>query len=249
MYCFQEIEYAVRQGDTLFRLAEDYQTTVPALIALNPGIDPYNLVVGSVIRICPGETRSMTDGEAMNVPADCEKRMILKDQMRLAWSQHVYWTRLLLISLAHRLNDTTETTNRVLRNPKDIANIYAQYYSPEAAAKLENIITEHLKIGSALIVALRDGNTEEADRLTHEWYINAGAMADAFVDINPYYNHSQMHEMFYTHLDLTTEEVLARLANDFQADIEAFDKVEREAMMMADYLALGIIEQFPQMFA
>ncbi|MEG6616229.1 LysM peptidoglycan-binding domain-containing protein [Peptococcaceae bacterium 1198_IL3148] len=46
--------YTIRQGDTLFRLANEFDTTVSAIQRLNPGIDPNNLRVG--MRICiPGE--------------------------------------------------------------------------------------------------------------------------------------------------------------------------------------------------
>ena len=45
-------------------------------------------------------------------------------------------------------------------------------------------------------------------------------------------------------LELTTQEVAMRLAGDYKADIEAFDSVEQEALMMADYFTTGIIKQF-----
>jgi len=50
--------------------------------------------------------------------------------------------------------------------------------------------------------------------------------------------------MLYTHLDLTTDEVSKRLAGKYKEDIEAFDAVEREAVMMADVFTEGIVNQF-----
>ncbi len=41
--------YVVRAGDTLFSLARSFGTTVEAIMAANPGVDPENLQVGQVL--------------------------------------------------------------------------------------------------------------------------------------------------------------------------------------------------------
>lgn len=45
------IEYTVQRGDILIALAARFNTTAPAIIALNPQINPDSLVVGAVLRI------------------------------------------------------------------------------------------------------------------------------------------------------------------------------------------------------
>lgn len=109
-------------------------------------------------------------------------------------------------------------------------------------------MTEHLTIGSDLITALRDDQTAEAEALTRRWYQNADQLAEALSSINPFYNIDEVQRMLYDHLDLTTQEVEARLANDFEVDIAAFNRVEQEALSMADYFSSGIMRQFPQQF-
>jgi hypothetical protein len=73
-------------------------------------------------------------------------------------------------------------------------------------------------------------------------------MAEAFSSINPNYNREELREMLYRHLELTTQEVAMRLTGKYRADIEAFNKVEQEALMMADYFTSGIMKQFPHKF-
>ena len=178
-----------------------------------------------------------------------DKQDMLINNMRLAWEQHVYWTRMLLISIAERLKDLPEVTGRLLQNPYDISRIFADYYAGESADKIAALLTEHLQIGAELITALRDKQTEQSDKLNKEWYINADKMAEAFSKLNPHYNQEELREMLRRHLDLTSREVSERLDGNYQADIEAFNKVEKEAMMMADYFTDGIIKQFPHKFA
>lgn len=47
--------YTIKSGDTLYFLAIRYNTTVEAIMNLNPGIDPNNLQIGQVI--CIPETQ------------------------------------------------------------------------------------------------------------------------------------------------------------------------------------------------
>ena len=54
--------YTIKSGDTLYKLAITYNTTVEAIIAINPGIDPNNLQIGQVICIPMGVTPPPCDG-------------------------------------------------------------------------------------------------------------------------------------------------------------------------------------------
>ena len=56
--------------------------------------------------------------------------------MNLAWEQHIMWTRMLLISIAENLKDLEATQSRLLRNPKDIADIFKIYYGNAIANKI-----------------------------------------------------------------------------------------------------------------
>lgn len=55
MYCQNRINYRVQEGDSLYKLAKQFHTTVTELILLNSGVNPYNLQVGMRLTICPGE--------------------------------------------------------------------------------------------------------------------------------------------------------------------------------------------------
>ena len=181
-------------------------------------------------------------------PQRPDAQMALCNDMRCAWEQHVYWTRMLLISIAERLKDQSATTERLLQNPKDIAEIFGRYFCPDSVCAVERLLTEHLEIAANLITALRDGQSERADELRRQWYANADQLAEALSCLSPFYRYEEMRNMLRRHLDLTTQEIEARLAGHFEADIRAFDQVEREALLMADEFTDGIVRQFPQKF-
>ena len=56
------VSYVIRSGDTLFAIAQRFNTTVAAIIVLNPGLDPNGLRIGQTICVpqaattCPGGT-------------------------------------------------------------------------------------------------------------------------------------------------------------------------------------------------
>ena len=52
--CPNQIVHIIQAGDTVYNLSVRHRTTVDAILALNPGIDVYNLQIGSKLIICPG---------------------------------------------------------------------------------------------------------------------------------------------------------------------------------------------------
>ena len=172
----------------------------------------------------------------------------LLQDMNVAWLEHIFWTRLILISIAENLRDLNATRTRLLQNPKTISNIFRRYYGVNIANSIEKLLTEHLVIGEKLIVALKNNNQPLAKQLNDEWYMNADEMAEAFSNINPFYVKDEVRNMLYEHLNLTSNEVAARLRKDYNADIQAFDKVQLEILKMSKYFVDGIIKQFPDIF-
>lgn len=234
------ILHTIRPGDTLYNLAMMYCTTVQNIIDTNLALDPYSLRVGQQIYIYPNCNQN-------NYWVSINEVRLL-EQMNLVWEQHIMWTRMLLISISENLKDLEATQARLLRNPKDIANVFRPYYGANVANQIEKLLTEHLVIGKNLIVALKNNNPKEAMELNKKWYQNADDMAEAFSSINPFYPKEEIRKMLYEHLRLTTDEVNARLKGDYVVDINAYDMVQKEILQMSRFFVNGIVRQFPNLF-
>lgn len=172
----------------------------------------------------------------------------LSHTMRMLWEQHIFWTRLLIISILESLKDLDATQQRLLRNPVDLGNVFAQFYGSETQKIITDLLTEHLVIGAQLVTAFRNNNTQDIERLNTLWYHNANRMAQAFASINPYFIEDELRDMLYTHLDLTKNEVSLRLQGKFEEDTANFDQLEQAALAMADYFTQGLINQFQPVF-
>ncbi len=55
--------------------------------------------------------------------------------------------------------------------------------------------------------------------------------------------------MMNTHLSTTTNEVVARLAKNWDGDVKAFDAAYAHILKMSDALSDGIVKQFPAQFS
>lgn len=235
------ILYTIRPGDTLYNLAMQYGTTVQNIIDSNMALNPYNLRVGQQIYIYPNDMQNPSYWVSMN-------QVQLLKQMNLVWEQHIIWTRMLLISIAENLKDLEATQARLLRNPKDIADVFRRFYGNAVANRIQQLLTEHLTIGKDLIVALKNKNQEEAKRLNTKWYQNADEMAEAFSSINPFYPREEIRNMLYEHLRLTTNQVNNRLQGNYAEDINSYDMVQKEILRMSQFFVNGIVRQFQNLF-
>ena len=235
------ILYTIRPGDTLYNLAMQYGTTVQNIIDSNMALNPYNLRVGQQIYIYPNDMQNPSYWISMN-------QVQLLKQMNLVWEQHIMWTRMLLISIAENLKDLEATQARLLRNPKDIADVFRRFYGNAVANRIQQLLTEHLTIGKDLIVALKNKNQEEAKRLNTKWYQNADEMAEAFSSINLFYPREEIRNMLYEHLRLTTNEVNNRLQGNYVEDINSYDMVQKEILRMSQFFVNGIVRQFQNLF-
>ncbi len=164
--------------------------------------------------------------------------------MRLLWSQHIYWTRMTIISIAHDLPDLDPTLQRLLRNATDFEMAFSPFYGDCIANQFGMLIKEHLVIAAELVKAAKAGDEQKASDAEKRWYANADQIVCFLNQINPNWPVEAMRSLWYEHLALTKAEAVARLSKEYAKDIAIFDQIEQEALMMADSFANGIIRQF-----
>jgi len=244
-YSFVNFVYVIKPGDNLWLLSQRFGVPINEVLAANPHINPNNLYVGQIIHI-PGAKRPKMPPPIRNKYSKSE--FDLYNAFRLLWEQHVFWTRLAIISIINGSADEDVTTKRYLRNATDIQMALEPYYGTQKAAKVGNLLKEHLTIAGELVKAAKSGDSIKAADAEKRWYANADEIATYLSSINPYYNKNEWSKMLNEHLALTKKEAVDILTKNYAASIEDFDNIEKQALMMADEMAKGIIRQFPQRF-
>ena len=177
------------------------------------------------------------------------KQAAFQDAMRKLWEDHITWTRLAIISLAHDLPDLQATEARLLKNQQDIGNAIKPYYGTPAGNRLTALLKEHILGAVALLQAAKTGDQALISRRSDEWYLNGNEIADFLANANPRnWPQKAMRRMMKGHLDQTLSEAVNRLTGKYEADVRDYDRIHRHILMMADTLSQGIMEQFPRRF-
>ena len=193
-------------------------------------------------------TLSRCDEDTLS-PTETTKYQVFNDAMRKLWSDHVVWTRNVIINVMDGIPGTTEAVNRLLQNQVDIGNAIKPYYGDAAGEALTDLLTEHINTAATLLTAAKNGDTETFNTANIAWYANADEIAVFLNNANPdHFPLPHMKTMMKEHLDLTLDEAVARLEGNYPADIAAFDEVHEQILEMADMLAEGIANQFPDEF-
>lgn len=173
-----------------------------------------------------------------------QRQMELNNLLRTLWEQHVFWTRSFIISTAAGLADLSEVTARLLRNPVDFGAALMPFYGARLSGQFRDLLTEHLKIGGDLVTAAKNQDAKAVEEDRRKWYANADEIARFLADINPNWNEARWRAMLYDHLEMTEQEADLRLAGRYAEDIRMFDRIETEALKMADYMTEGMTRQF-----
>lgn len=134
---------------------------------------------------------------------------------------------------------------RLLANQDEIGAAIKPYYGDAAGNQLATLLRDHITIATEVIAAAKAGDDAALDAAQAKWSGNGKDIAAFLSGANPNWARADLEAMLQKHLDLTTDEVVARLGQDWAADIRAYDAGHEHMLMFADTLTDGIARQFP----
>ncbi len=170
----------------------------------------------------------------------------LHKAMNNLWTEHGMWTRDYIIAAISGNPSQKSSAARLMKNQDDIGKAIATYYGTSAGNRLTELLKDHISIAVKIIEAAKQNNKSDLDNLNSQWKSNARDIAQFLNNANPNnWKLADLQNMLYTHLDLTTQEVVNRLKKDWQEDVTNFDKVIAQLRDMGETFATGIVAQFP----
>ena len=200
--------------------------------------------LASVVSIVVGSLLIAAPVHAQHV----DRAIQLHQDMRKLWTDHTVWTRDYIVAAVDDKPDATAAANRLMKNQEDIGNAVAAYYGAPAGQQLTSLLKQHIAIAVDLIKAAKVGDQAAQKLANDKWRQNAVDIATFLSKANPNWPNGVLVDMMKMHLATTTDEVVARLKHDWDADVRAYDAVYHHILMMADALSDGIVKQFPEKF-
>mgnify|MGYP003812652949 CR=1 FL=1 len=257
------LQYTIRPYDTIWMLAQIFNTTPESIMQLNPGINPTNLQVGQVITIAPGyqsfpltpntdlygEESEMDFMDNMDDMMDgvlSSGLMDLVNFFRMLWEQHITWTSNVMDAMIFELPFQEQVTQRLLRNAQDFANALMPFYGEDAAQEFANLFTQHITIAAEVIQATKAQDTNAMNEASSRWYQNADQIAAFLASLNPNWREEDWSAMLEDHLNLLNQRINNMVTQNYEEAINLYDDIELQALEMADVMAEGIYMQFPE---
>lgn len=206
----------------------------------------------ALLVVTPGVTAQQTESSVMNNTTApliySQEEFELRTTMDSLWTEHVVWTRMYIISSLEDAPDTNATAERLLSNQEEIGDAIKPFYGEEAGDNLTALLKEHILIAVDIIEAVKAENTSQVEADSARWNQNADDIAAFLADKNPYFEESAIRDALYMHLAMTNDEVVARVNGNYTADIEAYDEIYDQILVLSDTLSNGIVQQFPERF-
>lgn len=206
------------------------------------------IIIVVIMFIGPGYMPKAEGTVSSSKPCFTESFIKLKYDSQELWIEHAWWTRSFIVSSIAELEDKGDVLTRLLQNQVDIGNLIKPYYGEEAGNKLTALLKEHILKAGEIVEAAKKGDNKLLEKLNKDWYQNADEIVAFLVKANPNWTKKELTDMFYRHLKLTTDEVVARLKKEWINDIHFADENEEHLINLADILTNGIEKQFPEKF-
>ena len=176
-------------------------------------------------------------------------RQDFRDEMRRLWDDQGELTRAFMISIISDLPDQNEAAQNLIQKQTEIGDAIKPFYGDAAGSELAGLLREHALISATMLQSARKADAPAFEESVSRWYTNADKIAQFLHDTNPEnWPLRKTKPMMRVYLDLTLEEALARWNGDFPKEAEAYEKVQDQALEIADMLSQGIINKFRQRF-
>lgn len=232
----QFITHEIVKGDTLYRLAKKYRTTVPLILLANPGVNPYNLQVGTRLRICRGN-------QSVQRPSMDEIQMA--GDMGKLWMQYAGWLKLYFESLSQPVDRQREVAQRTEQAAGRIVDVFGLFYPEAMVDKLREAFARGYTLDLLSFAnAANNRDTMAQEQFEERVEAHAGTVAALLAQYNRHYDKDELEEKLEQSPEVAEKIVPALRNGDQMAKFDGYEQLDEWAADLAVDLAEGLRKEF-----
>jgi hypothetical protein len=174
------------------------------------------------------------------------RRIAIHVQLQRLLADQVAWNRAMTVSVLAKLDDTDATAARLRESQTRFADTLAGWHGPAARLQILDLLGNELRMGVKWTYTLRDGKPDE--NLHKARLMNAAAIATLIGRLSPSLNLVEVRDLWVGMVDEQSALAEARMVQDWDAEMAAYDQASIFAQKLAARLAAALIVQFPNWF-
>ena len=171
-------------------------------------------------------------------------KAVFKNAMRKPWENYISNLR----SYIKNVLKGNENTDMLYKDTEDIGDTIKPYFGDEAGKQLTSLLMDQIVKATEVMQAAKDNNYQALTKAQDAWNASADNIATFLSGATSHWSKQNLYEIFYKHLDLTSDEIMSRNANNADDEKEVYEKNQKQVILFADTIADGIIKQFPEKF-
>lgn len=182
---------------------------------------------------------------ATPVTSPLSPKVSLHDTMRVLWTDHCAWSRMVIMGVFSDLKGCEIYKDRLVQNAKDLETLLLPFYG-DGAGKFGYLFQEHIALAGKVLYAIKSDD-QTFRSLLSDWYKNGDQIAELLYQLDPKnFPLDQTELMWRMHLDTVLDQAFAYYKSDWQNDVRAYDAMQGHGLQMADFLTRGIQRSTPK---
>jgi len=169
-------------------------------------------------------------------------QMNLIVNFRTLWLNLAIWTRSFMQSIASGLPNTQVVSERLYQVPMQISTLLQLVFGQEASEGFTNLLSRQIVTLEQVIIAQKDGDAQAAKENTERLYQINQEIANYLGKLNPFWFPPQWLNLLDYYVSLSLNESTAMLSGNYESDVQLFDRIQYQTLLIGDYMANGIIQ-------
>ena len=169
-------------------------------------------------------------------------QMNLIFNIRTIWILLALWTRAFLFSVTTGFGNQSVVADKLYRIPIDLYNILKLVFRDEESQNILNLLSMFVINLQTVIMGLKSGDQASVDTGTTNLYSTSAALSTYLNQINPFWTATQWRNLLDSFIGIALQEAISLIGGNYTRDIEMFDRLVHQAILLGDYMANGPIQ-------